>query len=142
MEGNNLSLAEKIREKAFLNLSWIEATRDGLYHDVEKWEKKGKQKYTQEILKALDVLNKFDSEPWLKLSDVSAVLEGYVAVPRKQLQKSIEDIKVDLLGMFCYQGPPTRHWIETKGQFWKGWNEACDKIIERLLRDDGKRPTK
>ena len=74
--------------------------------------------------------------------DVLGLLEGYVAVPRKQLQKSIEDIKVDLLGMFCYQGPPTRHWIETKGQFWKGWNEACDKIIERLLRDDGKRPTK
>jgi len=83
-----------------------------------------------------------DVAKYVLTDDVLGLLEGYVAVPRKQLQKSIEDIKVDLLGMFCYQGPPTRHWIETKGQFWKGWNEACDKIIERLLRDDGKRPTK
>jgi len=50
----------------------------------------------------------------------------------QKINKTIEDTKVDMLGMFCYQGPPTKHWIETEGQFWKGWNECCNKILEKL----------
>ena len=50
----------------------------------------------------------------------------------RELRNIIEDTKVDVLGMFCYQGPPTKHWIETKGQFWEGWNKGCDKILKRL----------
>jgi len=50
----------------------------------------------------------------------------------QKINKTIEDTKVDMLAMFCYQGPPTKHWIETKGQFWMGWNECCNKILENL----------
>lgn len=53
------------------------------------------------------------------------------------IEEDIKRKKVDLLEMFCQQGPPTKHWIKTKGQFWKGWNEACNQIIpmirEKLL---------
>ena len=58
---------------------------------------------------------------------------GMVGVVADQTQKITKDTKVDILEMFCYQGPPTKRWIETKGQFWEGWNAGCGKISEKVL---------
>jgi len=63
---------------------------------------------------------------------VLEIVDEEIGKVAQKINKTIEDTKVDMLGMFCYQGPPTKHWIETKGQFWMGWNEACNKILEKL----------
>ena len=68
-----------------------------------------------------NVRTKQMKERWIKEKDVLALLD----LQEKQLQA----LKVSLLEMFCYQGPPTRHWLETKGQFWEGWNACLKKIL-------------
>jgi len=63
-----------------------------------------------------------NSQRWIQV-------DGLVA----ELTKQLEDSKVSILGMFAYQGPPSKRWIETKGQFWEGWNKGIDKAKEKVL---------
>ena len=63
---------------------------------------------------------------------IMVVVDEELGKRAQKIDNIIKDTKVDILGMFCYQGPPSKHWIETKGQFWEGWNKACDKISEKL----------
>jgi hypothetical protein len=70
----------------------------------------------------------FDSEVKELLKEIPLVKELIL----EEAQRIVKETKVDVLGMFCYQGPPTKHWIETKGQFWEGWNKCCDKISQKF----------
>ena len=58
-----------------------------------------------------------------------------VHVPRKQLDDFLLSNDRTLLEMFCQQGPPSKHWIETKGQFWEGW-QACNKSVKDFFAQE------
>ena len=102
-----MSLSEKIREKA----------------DALKLAKFIQTCNLKEFLVANDVV---------LVDDVSAVLEGYVAVPREQLQKFQDWLSKEA------NEPAKFQWEIQRKQAFK---EVIEKA-EDLLRDDGKRPTK
>ena len=48
------------------------------------------------------------------------------------IKKIVENTKVNVLEMFCYQGPPSKNWLKTEGRFWEGWNKALDKVLDSI----------
>ena len=50
----------------------------------------------------------------------------------EDIKKIIKDTKVNVLEMFCYQGPPSKNWLKTEGKFWEGWNKGLDKFLETI----------
>jgi hypothetical protein len=72
---------------------------------------------------------------WVSVEDVEAFLAEIVIVPRKQLDDFLLSNDRNLLEMFCQQGPPSKHWIETKGQFWEGW-QACNKSVKDFFAQE------
>lgn len=47
----------------------------------------------------------------------------------KTLKVKVSSETISVLEMFAYQGPPSKRWIETKGEFYQGWNRAVSKIV-------------
>ena len=66
------------------------------------------------------------------IQELQKVLEAPPATERTALIKKITREKIDVLSMFAYQGPPSRHWIDTAGRYYEGWNAAIDKILAEL----------
>lgn len=48
------------------------------------------------------------------------------------LRKQIESLKIEIIGAFQYQGPPSKHWLDTKGKEWEAHNKAIDKVLDLL----------
>lgn len=107
-------MRQKIKEKSFVG--------EQLYNDFESCNNPVEYK-------------KLETEEYVLLSDVLVLLGD----AEKQLREKLKSSKVSILEMFCYQGPPTKRWIETKGQFWEGWNASLEKIIEKILGVDSEK---
>lgn len=128
-----VDVEEQLRKKVFLNLSWIEAVRDGLWRDVEKLEKKGKRKYKKEILEALKKVEQFDKEKWIKLKDVLAI------VARLCVSRSGETIKE---GLQIFNGCPNCKVLKgeiqklleefPKLKTWNTYSPAYEEWLEKL----------
>ena len=91
------------------------------------------QKLCQELRDL--IIRNFAMKHQLSNSEAKELLKQMPEVKEvilEEAQRIVLENKVDILGMFCYQGPPTKHWIETKGQFWEGWNKCCDKISQKF----------
>lgn len=55
----------------------------------------------------------------------------------EMLEQILDNIREEckdrsVLEMFAYQGPPSKRWIETEGQYWKGYNAKAEKIRKIL----------
>lgn len=48
----------------------------------------------------------------------------------QQIRKASEEHSV--LADFAYQGPPSKHWLQTKGQYWEGYNKRGEEIRKIL----------
>jgi hypothetical protein len=107
-EIENMSLKQKIMESS-ISLEEINAKII-----VPLLKAKAKNEYHTELY-----------EHWLSENRVFKLLD--------EAQTKIQKQKVGILEMFCQQGPPTKHWIETKGQFWEGWNKAIDRVLAVLV---------
>jgi hypothetical protein len=57
---------------------------------------------------------------------------GFIILDRKQLSEFLHHNERNLLDMFCQQRPPTKRWIETKGEYWQGWQDCNNKVKETL----------
>lgn len=51
---------------------------------------------------------------------------------REELRRKIENQKIDILGQFCYQGPPTKGWLKKELPQQKAHNQTIDKILKIL----------
>ena len=58
----------------------------------------------------------------------------------EDIKRIIENTKVDILGAFCYQGPPSKNWLKTEGRFWDGWNTALDKVLDSIDKQKERTP--
>ena len=50
----------------------------------------------------------------------------------KELRKKVEALRIDYMAAFAYQGPPSAHWIDTKGKEWEAHNKAIDKVLAEI----------
>lgn len=66
------------------------------------------------------------------VNDILTQDKGFVLLPRKQLSDFLRHNERNLLEMFCQQGPPTKRWIETKGQYWQGWQD-CNNEVKKFF---------
>ena len=45
---------------------------------------------------------------------------------KETVEATVRDMTIEkrsMLDMFCYQGPPTKKWLATEGQYWEGYNQ-------------------
>ena len=66
------------------------------------------------------------------VAQATAILEAQPAAEMTALARTIRAEKKDVLSMFAYQGPPSRHWIDTEGRYYEGWNAAIDKVLAEI----------
>ena len=57
------------------------------------------------------------------------------------IKQTLEGVRVEeksVLEMFCYQGPPTKRWLETEGEYWNGFNQAVKQQTKLAKEIEGK----
>jgi hypothetical protein len=62
---------------------------------------------------------------WINLVSVDVLKQW-----QEQFQDFLRHNDRNVLEMFCQQGPPSKRWIETEGQYWQGWQDCNRKVRE------------
>jgi hypothetical protein len=62
--------------------------------------------------------------------------DDYFWVRMSEVEKLIQAARISVLAMFAYQGPPSKHWLDTQGKYYEGWNDAIDHILELLKKKE------